>query len=111
MRRYSAQPNGGHQSAPVVSQSGYSVDVAFKHLRYSEGDHSLDLDREPGGRASAGIVWVPSPKQWREIMPEWAKGRRTGILTRLWPHAADNEWRVFYAAVDTVRDDDLPFPR
>jgi len=94
-----------------VSQPGYHVDVAFKHLRYSEGDHSLDFDREPGGGASPGIVWVPSPKQWLEIMPEWAKGRRTEILTRLWPHAADNEWRVFYAAVDTVRDDDLPFPR
>jgi len=94
-----------------VSQAGYDVDLAFKYLRYSEGDQALDFDREPGGNATPAIVWVPSPKRWREIMPDWAKGRRTEILTRLWPHAADDEWRVFYAEVDTVRDDDLSFPR
>ena len=94
-----------------MSQAVYEVDVAFKHLRYSEGGEFLDFDRDPGGSATPAIVWVPSPKQWREIMPDWAKGRRTEILARLWPHATEDEWRVFYAEVDTVRDDDLSFPR
>jgi hypothetical protein len=94
-----------------VSQARYDVDVAFKHLRYLEGDRSLDFDREPGGNATPGIVWVPSPKRWREIVPDWAKGRRTEILTRLRSYAPDDEWRVFYADVDAVGDDDLPFPR
>ena len=95
----------------MMDQPGVDVELGFKHIRYSEGGHTISFDREPGGVATPALVWVPSPKRWRETIPDWANGRRTEILTRLWPHAAGDEWRVFYATIDTVRDDDLSFQR
>ena len=88
---------------------GYDVHVSFKYIQYSEGERHLKFDREPGGDADPpAIIWFPSPKRWRETMPDWAQERRREILARIRAHAPPrDEWKVYYAAVDTVRDDDL----
>lgn len=89
--------------------AGYDVHVSFKYIRYSEGDRHIVIDREPSGDdATPAIVWFPSPKRWRESVSDWARERRGEILARIRAHAPPTDaWQVFYAAVDTVRDDDL----
>ena len=85
----------------------FDIEPGFKSIRYREGDRVLEFDREPGGANPTALVWFPSPKQWRETMPPWALERRREILSRLRAVARNDEWRVSYAEVDAVRDDDL----
>ena len=90
-----------------MRSESYDVQVSFKHIRYSEGERYLDFDREPGGQATPAIIWFPRPKRWRETVPAWAQERRGEILTRIRAHVVGDEWQVYYAAIDAVRDDDL----
>jgi len=87
----------------------YDVHVSFKYIRYSEGERHIEFDREPSGDAATpAIIWFPSPKRWREEVPDWAQERRKEILARLRAHVPPgDEWQVYYAVVDAVRDDDL----
>jgi hypothetical protein len=56
-----------------MHSDGYDVHVSFKYIRYSEGERHLGFDREPSGDAATpAIVWFPSPKRWRETIPDWA---------------------------------------
>lgn len=103
-RRRAAQ-----QVREAAAQAGCQVGLAFKHIRYSEGDQSLVFAREAGGATTQATIWVPSPRKWRETMPDWAKERRAEILARVWAHAAHHEWVVSYAKADSMGDDDLSF--
>jgi hypothetical protein len=91
-----------------VHSDRYDVRVSFKSVRYSEGDRYLVFDREPAAHtAASAVIWFPSPKRWRETVPVWAQERRGEILARIRTHAANDEFQVYYAAIDSVRDDDL----
>lgn len=90
-----------------MTDDTFKVERGFKTIIYHEGDRLLKFDREPGGTNPLALVWVPSPKLWRESVPEWARARRREILSRMRAVTGDDEWQVFYAAVDAVREDDL----
>ena len=90
-----------------MTEADFKVELGFRIIGYREGDRLLKFDREPGGTNPLALVWVPSPKLWHETMPEWARARRREILSRVRAVTGDDEWHVYYATVDAVRDDDL----
>lgn len=90
-----------------MTDDTFTIERQFKYVRYSEGDRSLEFDREPSATGEPTLVWFPSPKLWRETMPVWAHARRRQILSRVRAAVPEDECRVSYAHVDSVRDDDL----
>ncbi|MDB4906241.1 MAG: hypothetical protein JWO05_1025 [Gemmatimonadetes bacterium] len=90
-----------------MTGDAFDVEVQYKLVRYREGARVLDFDREPSGSDPVAVVWFPSPKRWRETVPAWAQERRREILSRVRAAVRGDEWRVFYADVDSVCVDDL----
>jgi len=58
------------------------VTVNFRVIRYTEADDFIELGWEPieGGPP---VAYVPSPRRWREEMPEWASDRRDAIMIEI----------------------------
>lgn len=68
-------------------EGGYDVLVSFGYILYSEGKRSIELIVEPGLKHPT-IIRVPTVSRWDEEMPEWARGRREEILSRIRPKCA-----------------------
>lgn len=60
----------------------YDVLVSFGYILYSEGKNTMELTVEPGLKHPTRI-YVPAASRWDEEMPEWARGRRDEILSRI----------------------------
>lgn len=71
----------------------FDVHVSFHCIRYSEGERSLELDRDASGGAHA-VIYTPSPARWAVEMPEWARDRREEILQRIRSRCShlEDEW-------------------
>jgi ribose 5-phosphate isomerase B len=74
----------------------WDILIAFRFIKYIEGEKSLEFNVDPGLK-SPTIIHVPSPEKWEEEMPEWAKGRRDEILGRVKPKCTHikPEWREY----------------
>ena len=70
--------------------------VKWRVIEYTEPDGVFDLYWEPimGGQP---IAYVPSPRRWREDMPEWAQDRRDEIFPEIKRQTEFMEfnWREF----------------
>ena len=60
----------------------YDVLIAFRYVKYFEGDKDIELQIDPGLKEPS-VIHVPSPDRWRAEMPAWARDRREVILERL----------------------------
>jgi ribose 5-phosphate isomerase B len=60
----------------------YDVLIAFRYVKYFEGENDLELQIDPGLKKPS-VIHVPSPERWRSQMPAWARDRRELILERL----------------------------
>ena len=59
-----------------------TVKVGFRYIRYTEPEGYFELAWEPI-RDADPIAYVPSPRRWREEMPEWAAERRDEIFPEI----------------------------
>ena len=66
------------KNQPPEGEPGRTT-VHFQSLRYAEGDRTLELTWEARMQGHS-MAYAPSPRLWREIMPDWAKERREEIL-------------------------------
>ncbi|MCF8062393.1 MAG: ribose 5-phosphate isomerase B [Deltaproteobacteria bacterium] len=93
-----ARSGEGPLQAAGDSKSGrqeeHDVVISFGYILYSEGKRTLELTVEPGLKHPT-IVHVPSASRWDEEMPDWARGRREEILSRIRPKCVhlDCEWK------------------
>ncbi|MBW1722817.1 MAG: ribose 5-phosphate isomerase B [Deltaproteobacteria bacterium] len=73
----SSKPRG---EAPPSAK--YDVMIAFRYLKYFEGDQSLEFRLDPNLKTPS-VIHVPSEERWKKELPEWARDRRDEILERL----------------------------
>jgi hypothetical protein len=74
----------------------YDVLIAFRYVKYFEGENELELQVDPGLKEPS-IIHVPSPERWRSEMPSWARERRDEILQRIRSKCAHMqvEWKEY----------------
>lgn len=78
------------------SNENFDVIISFGYILYSEGKRSIELKVEPGLKHPT-IVHIPSPSRWEKEMPEWCRGRREEILSRIRPKCVHLkcEWKEY----------------
>ncbi len=88
------QPDRGGSNG--AEEEAHDVLVSFGYILYTEGKRSIELTVEPGLKHPT-IIRVPSASRWDEEMPEWARGRREEILSRIRPKCAhlSHEFKEF----------------
>jgi ribose 5-phosphate isomerase B len=77
-----AAPAPPPKSSAKAPSEDYDVLIAFRYVKYFEGDQDLELQIDPGLKQPS-VIHVPSPERWRSEMPDWARDRREVILERL----------------------------
>ncbi len=70
------------EQAYAPTREAFDVLVSFGYILYSEGKRTIELTVEPGLKHPTRI-YVPPASRWDEEMPEWARGRRDEILSRI----------------------------
>jgi len=59
------------------------VEVRWRVIRYTEPDGEfIELGWEPI-TDKPPVAYVPSPRRWRAVMPDWAADRRDEILPEI----------------------------
>jgi hypothetical protein len=72
-----------------VAAADFGVHISFRFIRYSEGERSIELQRDPAGTVGGpALVYVPSPARWSAELPDWTRGRRDEILQRIQAHCS-----------------------
>ncbi|MFO7785371.1 MAG: ribose 5-phosphate isomerase B [Desulfatiglandales bacterium] len=91
-QKYSKVPD----KAVEPSGEAYDVVISFGYILYSEGKRSIELRVEPGLKHPT-IIQVPSASRWEAEMPEWCRGRREEILSRIRSKCAhlECEWKEY----------------
>lgn len=89
-------PAGAVGTSEGDSSEEYNVVISFGYILYSEGKLSIELKVEPGLKHPT-IIHVPSVSRWEEDMPEWCRGRREEILSRIRPKCIhlECEWKEY----------------
>ncbi|MGN6722321.1 MAG: hypothetical protein ACTHJM_06895 [Marmoricola sp.] len=65
---------------------GFSIEFEWKEVvHYWEGSHGYWFDA--GWGASPPALNVPEPDKWDACVPEWMRGRRDVIVSRLVQHS------------------------
>jgi ribose 5-phosphate isomerase B len=74
----------------------YDLLIAFRYIKYIEGDHFLELKMDPGLKRPS-IVHVPSSERWQREMEDWARDRREEIIERIKKKMVhlECEWKEF----------------
>ena len=79
-------PRAAQGSSPKPSaeapSNAYDVLIAFRYVKYFEGENDVELRIDPGLKEPS-VIHVPSPERWGSEMPAWARDRREVILERL----------------------------
>jgi ribose 5-phosphate isomerase B len=79
-------PDPKQEPEPVIPTGekthDYDLMVAFRYIKYFEGDQVLEFQVDPGLK-SPSVIHIPSPERWHSEMPEWARDRREEILDRI----------------------------
>jgi len=60
----------------------YDLLIAFRYINYMEGWNRIEFQVDPGLKTPS-VIHIPSPDRWDSELPEWARGRRDGILARV----------------------------
>lgn len=78
------------------SDKGHDVVISFGYILYSEGRRSIELRVEPGLKHPT-VIHVPSSSRWEAEMPEWCRGRREEVLSRIRSNCVhlECEWREY----------------
>ncbi len=72
------------EAAPATQD--YQVNISWKSLDYIENNHdgAIRIYIDPPTRYGMPFAfYVPGEGRWREVMPEWAAGRRAEIVARI----------------------------
>lgn len=74
----------------------HDVLIAFRYIKYMEGDHSLEFRIDPNLKAPS-MIHIPSAERWRSDLPDWARDRRDEILERIKTRCSHMEctWEEF----------------
>lgn len=72
----------GEVNSTPVGGEGWSAEMGWRYVSYSEKNIPLVLQIEPMAR-DADIVYVPNAEMWLNSAPDWARERREEILERL----------------------------
>lgn len=74
----------------------YDLLIAFRYLKYIEGNNSFELSVDPGLKTPS-IVYIPSKEKWNSEIPAWAHNRREEILDRIKAKCnhMEMEWRDY----------------
>jgi hypothetical protein len=84
-----AHVNGGLQSdvnskpgAVAIGDGRWTAEMGWRYVRYVEGGEGIAFQIEPMIKGG-DLVYVPAENVWSSTAPDWARQRRTEILSRL----------------------------
>jgi hypothetical protein len=84
-----AYADGGLQSdvnsrpkAAAIGDGRWTAEMGWRYVRYVEGGEGIAFQIEPMVKGG-DLVYVPAEGIWSSTAPDWARQRRTEILSRL----------------------------
>jgi len=77
-------------------EDAYDLLIAFRYIKYMEGDKDLEFKIDPGLKRPS-VIHIPSPQSWNREVPPWARDRREEIIDRIKSKTLhlNLEWKEF----------------